>query len=64
MGEARGRDTVNRFFLEGFEWRSEYRDEGDFGVKNQTRNAYAREKFYTVEAKVSAGPWGDSELRT
>lgn len=64
MSEARSRGTANGFVLGGFEWGSEDRGEGDFGVKNQAGDAYPSETFHTVGEKVSAGPRSGSELRT
>ena len=53
MGEARSYGTTDRFVLGAFEWGGEDEGEGDFGVKNQTGDAYSCEAFQTVKVKVS-----------
>lgn len=64
MSEPRGDGTANRFVPGGFEWGSEDRGEGGFGVKNQAGDAYSSETFHAGEKKVSAGSHSDSKLRT
>ena len=39
---------MDRFVLGGWEWGGEDGGERDFGVKNQTGDAYPREAFQTV----------------
>ena len=55
MSGAGSHGTMDRFVLGGWEWGGEDGGERDFGVKNQTGDAYPREAFQTVGVKVS---WG------
>jgi hypothetical protein len=56
MGGAGSYSTTDGFVLGGFEWRGEDGGEGDFGVKNQTGDAYPCEAFQAVEVKLSWRP--------